>query len=71
VATIPPRRHRLKPKTYDRELYKQRNHIKRCFNKPKHFRRFSTRYCRTLEAFRSTTVLACAWIRLQLYVGTA
>jgi transposase len=66
VAVIPPRRHRLQPRPYDRELYKQRNHIERCFNKLKHFRRFSTRYCRTLEAFRSTTALACAWIRLQL-----
>jgi len=35
------------------------------------FRRFSTRYCRTIEAFRSGTALACAWIRLQLYVNTA
>ena len=35
------------------------------------FSRFSTRYCRTIEAFRSCTALACAWIRLQLYVDTA
>jgi len=71
VAVIPPRRHWKQPRTYDRELYKQRNRIERCFNKLKHFRRFSTRYCRTIEAFRSTTALACAWIRLQLYVDTA
>ena len=71
VVVIPPRRHWKKPRTYDRELYKQRNRIERCFNKLKHFRRFSTRYCRTIEAFRSTTAIACAWIRLQLYVDTA
>jgi transposase len=71
VAVIPPRRHRLQPRPYDRELYKQRNHVERCFNKFKHFRRFSTRYWRTLEAFRSTTALACAWIRLRLYLDTA
>ena len=64
VAVIPPRRHWRQPKTYDRELYKQRNRIERCFNGLKHFRRFSTRYCRTIEAFRATTALACAWIRL-------
>jgi transposase len=71
VAVIPPRRHWKQPRTFDRELYKQRNRIERCFNALKHFRRFSTRYCRTIEAFRSTTALACSWIRLQLYVDTA
>jgi len=71
VAVIPPRRHWKKPRSYDRELYKQRNRIERCFNRLKHFRRFSTRYCRTIEAFRSCTALACAWLRLQLYGDTA
>jgi transposase len=60
VAVIPPRRHWKQPRTYDRQLYKQRNRIERCFNRLKHFRRFSTRYCRTIEAFRSITALACA-----------
>jgi transposase len=71
LPVIPPRRHRKQPRSYDRELYKLRNRIERCFNRLKHFRRLSTRYCRTLEAFRSCTALACAWLRLQLYVDTA
>jgi transposase len=71
VAVIPSRRHWKQPRSYDRDLYKQRNRIERCFNRLKHFRRFSTRYCRTIEAFRACTALACAWIRLQLYVDTA
>lgn len=71
VPVIPPRRHRKALRPYDRDLYKQRNLIERCFNRLKQFRRFSTRYCRTIEAFRSCTALACAWIRLQLYVDTA
>ena len=71
TAVIPPRRHWKQPRSYDRTLYKQRNLIERCFNRLKQFRRFSTRYCRTIEAFRSCTALACAWIRLQLYVDTA
>ena len=71
TAVIPPRRHWKQPRSYDRELYKQRNLIERCFNRLKQFRRFSTRYCRTIEAFRSCTALACAWIRLQIYVDTA
>jgi len=70
VAVIPPRRHWKHPRSYDRALYKQRNLIERCFNRLKNFRRFSTRYCRTIEAFRSCAALACASIRLQLYVDT-
>lgn len=71
VAVIPPRRHRKQLRSYDSTLYKQRNLIERCFNRLKQFRRFSTRYCRNIEAFRACTALACAWIRLQLYVDTA
>lgn len=71
VAVIPPRRHWKQPRGYDRALYKLRNLIERCFNRLKQFRRFSTRYCRNIEAFRSCTALACAWLRLQLYVDTA
>ncbi len=64
TAVIPPKRNRKHQRAYNRELYKQRNRIKRCFNKLKHFRRFATRYCKTIEAFRSFTALACAWLRL-------
>ena len=68
VAVIPPRRHWRQPRSYDRELYKQRNRIERCLNHLKHSRRFSTRSGRTIEAFRSSTALACSWLRLQLSV---
>jgi transposase len=71
AAVIPPKRNRKQLREYDRELYKQRNRIERCFNKLKHFRRFATRYCKTIEAFRSFTALACTWLRLKLYVDTA
>lgn len=69
-AVIPPKRNRKLQRAYDRELYKQRNRIERCFNKLKHFRRFATRYCKTIQAFRSFTALACSWLRLKLYVDT-
>ena len=69
-AVIPPKRNRKQQRDYDSELYKQRNRIERCFNKLKHFRRFATRYCKTIQAFRSFTALACAWLRLKLYVDT-
>ena len=70
AAVIPPKRNRKLQRPDDRELYKQRNRIERCFNKLKHFRRFATRYCKTIEAFRSFTALACAWLHLKLYVDT-
>ena len=68
---ILPRWHWKQPRSYDRELYKQRNLIERCFNRLKQFRRFSTCYGRTVEAFRSCTALASAWIRPYPYVDTA
>jgi transposase len=71
TAVIPPKRNRKQSRAYDRELYKQRNRIERCFNKLKHFRRSATRYCKTIQAFRSFTALACSWLRLKLYVDTA
>ncbi|WP_413783209.1 IS5 family transposase [Endozoicomonas montiporae] len=41
---IPPRKGRLQPRLYDRELYKERNLVERLFQKLKHFRRIATRY---------------------------
>ncbi len=58
AAVIPPKRNRKQQRTYDRELYKQRNRIERCFNKLEDFRRFATRYCKTIQAFRAFTALA-------------
>ncbi len=69
-AVIPSCRHRRVQREHNRTLYAQRNRIERCFSKLKQLRRFSTRYCKTTEAFRAFTALACAWIRLQLYVDT-
>ncbi len=40
-------------------------------SKLKHFRHFAARYCKTIQAFHSFTALACAWLRLKLYVDTA
>ena len=69
-AVIPPKCNRKLQRTYDRQLYKLRNRIERCFNRLKHFRRLATRYCKTILAFRSCTALACTWLRLNLYVDT-
>lgn len=49
MTVIPLLRHRKQQRSFDQELYKQRNRIERCFIDLKHFRCFSTRYCRTIE----------------------
>ena len=41
---VPPKKNRLKPWEYDRELYKRRNEIERLFCRIKRFRRIFTRY---------------------------
>ena len=71
VAVIPPKSSRKVQREYDKDLYKQRNRIERCFSKLKHFRRFATRYEKNKENFKALAALACIWLHLQLYVDTA
>ena len=68
---IPPKRNRKVQRSYDVELYKERNLIERFFRKLKQFRRFATRYEKSKPCFAALVALACTWIRLQLYVDTA
>ena len=64
-AVIPSSRTRTILIPHDRELYKLRNRIERCFNKLKHFRRFSTRFDRLDACFLAFTHIAAAmiWMR--------
>jgi transposase len=71
VAVIPPKRNRKVQREYDKDLYKQRNRIERCFSRLKHFRRFATRYEKNKTNFQALAALACSWIILSLYVDTA
>ena len=41
---VPPKKNRLEPWEYDRELYKRRNEVERLFRRIKGFRRVFTRY---------------------------
>jgi transposase len=50
-AVIPPKRSRKVQREYDKNLYKQRNCIERCFSKLKCFRRFATRYEKSKVCF--------------------
>jgi transposase len=60
VPVIPPRSYRIEQRSYDRQLYKQRNMIERTFNKLKHWRRLATRYDRKAIYFMAFLHLAAA-----------
>ena len=64
-VVIPPRRNRKDQRSYDADLYKERNHIERFFNKLKQFRRVATRYDKLLVNFMGFVKLAAIaiWLR--------
>jgi len=71
VAVLPSKSNRRQQRTHDKELYRKRNRIERCFSKLKHFRRFATRYEKLKQNFQALVALACASLHLKLYVDTA
>ncbi len=44
TPVVPPKRHRVAPWTYDRQLYRKRNEVERLFRRLKAFRRIFTRF---------------------------
>jgi putative transposase len=64
-VVIPPKRDRKIQRAYDTELYKERNHIERFFNKLKQFRRVATRYDKLLANFLGFVKLAAIAIWLK------
>lgn len=64
-VVIPPRRNRAIQRSYDAELYKERNIIERFFNKLKQFRRVATRYDKLLVNFMGFVKLAAIAIWLK------
>jgi transposase len=60
IAVIPPTANRKVKRSYDKELYKQRNLIERAFNRLKGWRRIATRYDRRSLYFLATLHLASA-----------
>ncbi len=69
-AVIPPRSNRIVQRSFNKTLYKQRNHIERTFAHLKQFRRFATRFDRLRDNFNATVALTCACLHLKLYVDT-
>jgi len=64
-AVIPPKRNRKLQRSYDIDLYKERNIIERFFNKLKQFRRVATRYDKLLVNFMGFVKLAAIAIWLK------
>jgi transposase len=62
AAVIPPRSHRLAPRDFDRQLYRDHNLVERFFARLKHFRRIATRYEKLAKSFLSFLHLACAFV---------
>jgi len=44
IPVVPPKKNRNEPWEYDKERYKERNEIERCFLRLKRFRKIFTRY---------------------------
>lgn len=47
-----------RPPAFDRETYRRRNTVERCFNRLKHFRGITTRYDKTTASYKAAVSLA-------------
>jgi transposase len=54
-----------RPPAFDREMYRQRNLVERCFNRLKQFRAFATRYAKRAQLYQALVVIACTLIWLK------
>lgn len=54
-----------RPPAFDRDLYKQRNVVERCFNRLKQFRGLATRYAKRVAYFHAELTIAAIvlWLR--------
>ena len=71
LPVIPPKANRKEPAVCDFRRYKDRNRIKRMFNKLKQFRRIATRYDKTRLSFCGFLCLAAARIWMPTFVNGA
>lgn len=64
-AVIPSKKNRVKPREYDRHLYKERNKVERCVGALKQCRRVATRYEKTARNFLGLVLFAAITIWLK------
>ena len=65
TPVVPPKKNRLVPWEYDKQLYKKRNEVERLFCRLKGFRRIATRYDKLDIMFMGFIVLALIFIELK------
>ena len=65
VAVIPPKKNRVEQRSYDANLYAERNEIERLFNRLKYYRRVATRYEKTGQNYLSIVFLASTLVLLR------
>lgn len=63
-STIPTKRNQRPQRTFDRELYRERNRVERCINRLKQFRRVATRYEKLAVNFLAMVTIAAILIWL-------
>ena len=64
IAVIPPKKNRINPQFYDKEIYKARHLIENFFAKLKQYRAIATRYDKTAQNFLGGIYLAATVIWL-------
>ena len=64
-VVIPSKPNRKEVRSFDKDLYKERNLIERMFNKIKNFRRVATRYDKTAAAYLAFVVVAGIYLWLR------
>ena len=64
-AVIPPKTNRVKPRAYDKHLYKERNLAERFINQIQRFRRVATRYEKTARNFLAFIRVASIMVLLR------
>jgi transposase len=63
-AVIPPRKNRTNQRSYDKDIYKERNIVERFFNRIKQYRGLATRYEKNLASYLAMLHFACIRIWL-------
>lgn len=64
-VVIPPKKNAIKPRNYDKHLYKERHAIECFFQKLKESRRVATRYDKLQIMYKNFVLIACClvWLR--------
>lgn len=60
LAVIPSKSNRRVAREHDKELYRERNHVERFFNRIKQYRGLATRYEKTAASYLAMLHLACS-----------